>query len=160
MTWNKKILYYSLTLFFLLFLADTIAIAYEVYGCWTSHEGWEEANSNFTTDSESVYFNVAASFYTTFMTNKWFRPDGTKEDDIGTNLLAHPVYEGGIFIGFWTYMVINGKQREPGQWRVEHWVLDTQYKWHLMCTNYFTMEFAEDHVGILPPILQLLLDGE
>jgi hypothetical protein len=157
MAWNKKIFFYSLTSIFLLFPLGTVSMAYEVYGCSTSRGGWEEAIANFSNDSESVYFNVAASFYTTFMTNKWYRPDGTREDDLGTNLLAHPVYEGGIFVGFWTYMIIHGKNREPGQWRVEHWVLDVNYNWHLMCTTYFTIISVEKLPAIIPPAILLLL---
>jgi hypothetical protein len=133
----------------------TTAKAYEVYRCWTSKDGWGESSPAFTTAAERVYFNVAASFYETFITNKWYRPDGTQEDDTGTNLLAHPVYEGGFFVGFWTYMVIRGKNREKGQWRVEHWVLDVNYEWHLMCTTYFMVTSAP-----VVPLSPLLLDGD
>ena len=78
-----------------------------------------------------------------------------EEDDTGTNLLAHPVYDGGLFVGFWTYMVIRGKNREKGQWRVEHWVLDVSYEWHLMCTTYFMITSAP-----VVPLSPLLLDGD
>jgi hypothetical protein len=155
---TKNHLYASVIFFIAIFLIPAFASAYEVFGCWTSHEGWQEPASNFTTEDERVYYNVAASFYETFITNKWYRPDGTRENDPGTNLLAHPVYEKGLFIGFWTYMVINGKDRQPGQWRVEHWVLDISYKWHLMCTSHFTIMPAEDLPGVVPPALLLLLE--
>ena len=158
MLWSKKILFYNVLVFFLVFSAGPTAKAYEVYRCWTSEDGWGESTSNFITNSENVYFNVAASIYETFIISKWYRPDGTREDDIGTNLLAHPVYEGGLFVGFWTFMVINGENREEGQWRVEHWVLDVLQEWHLMCTIHFTITSAPARP--LLPLLPLLLDDD
>jgi hypothetical protein len=138
---QKRVLY-SIVILCFLFGASSMAHAYQVYDCWTSHDGWGESASNFTTNSEAVYLNVRASVYTGFMTNKWYRPDGTRENDIGTNILAHPVYEGGLFVGFWTYMVIKGKDREPGEWHVEHWVQDVNRDWYRMCTAYFTITKA------------------
>ena len=157
MFWNKNISFCCIVLLFFVFFISTGANAYVVYSCWTSQEGWGESASNFTTNSQAVYLNVRASSYTGFMTNKWYRPDGTREYDIGTNILGHPVYEGGLFAGFWTYMVIKGKDREHGQWRVEHWVQDVLRVWHRMCTTYFTIAEAMSNKA-MPFIPLLLLD--
>ena len=56
---------------------------------------------------------------------EWHQSDGEQENDLGTNLVAHSVRSSfGILIGFWAKMVIEGKQRESGQWRVEHFLDD------------------------------------
>ena len=136
---------------FFVYFTNATANAYTVYDCWTSDEGWGESASNFTTNSESVYLNVRASNYYTFITNKWFRPNGTRETDIGTNLLASPVYEGGRFIGFWAYMVVKGKNRESGQWRVEHWAQDVNNDWYRMCAVNFTITEAVANPIFSPP---------
>ncbi len=138
MLWKKSFC----CIIFLFFLTNAAANAYTVYDCWTSKEGWGESTSNFTTNSESVYLNVRISYLYSFITNKWFRPNGTRENDIGTNLLAKPVYEGGRIIGFWAYMVIKGKTRESGQWRVEHWAQDVHNDWYRMCGVNFTITEA------------------
>lgn len=84
---SRKILMHNVVLFSLILSAGTTAKAYEVYSCWTSENGWGETASTFNTNTERVYFNVAASFCYTFITNKWYRPDGTEEDDTGAPLI-------------------------------------------------------------------------
>ena len=154
---TKKSIYYCLVLLFLFFFWSSIADAYKVNSYRTSEEGWGEKTTQFTTNSEAVYINVGTSTdfadEGVFITFKWYRPDGSLEDDIGTNLLAQRVYRSGLLVGFWTYMVIKGKDRELGQWRVEHWargykggVLD----WYLMFTAYFTIAS-----GLEPPAPEL-----
>lgn len=155
MLWSKKILIYNVFVCALILTSGTTVWAYDVYRCWTSEDGWGETTSTFTTNADRVYFNVAASFYYTYITNKWYRPDGTEEDDTGTNLLAHPVYEDGFFVGFWTYMVIKGENREQGQWRVEHWALDVHQGWQPKCATVFTITSAP-----VVPLLPLLLDDD
>lgn len=130
---------FLLALLCLAFGGSSIANAYTVYDCWISQDGWGESATNFTTNSDFVYFNVSCNSYYTFISNKWYRPNGTQENDIGTSILAHPVYDKGLFVGFYAWMVIEGKDREPGEWRVEHWAQDAYSKWHLMCTKYFTI---------------------
>jgi hypothetical protein len=134
----------------LVFGTSPIANAYTVYDCWTSHEGWGESAANFTTNSQVVYFNVSCSSYYTYINNKWYRPNGTEENDIGTNVLAHWVYEGGFCVGFYAWMVIEGKDRESGEWRVEHWAQDVYNEWHLMCTNYITITEAVSNPTFSP----------
>lgn len=144
MHWGKKIWFYGVSLFVFCLSINMDANAYEVYDCWTSAKGWAEPVSEFDTNAAAVYLNVEASIYTGFMMTKWYRPDGTREEDIGTNLSARPIYESGIFVGFYTFMVIDGKEREPGQWRVEFWVQDMQRQWHQMCTCDFTVTYAPE----------------
>jgi len=151
MFWNKIISFCCIALLFFIFFTNATVNAYTVYDCWTSEEGWGDSVSNFTANSEAVYLNVRESFLTGFMTNKWYRPDGTRENDIGTNLLAHPVYRGGLFLGHWAYMVIKGKGREPGQWRVEYWVQDVNRDWYRMCTSYFTITETVANPIFSPP---------
>jgi hypothetical protein len=142
MCYLKKRVFYSIVVLCFLFGASSMANAYKVYDCWTSHDGWGDPDSSFTTNSEAVYFNVRNSSWYSYIRNKWYRPNGTEEKDIGTNILAHWVYEKGLCVGFYTWMVIEGKDREPGEWRVEHWAQDVYDKWYLMCTNYFTITEA------------------
>ena len=62
---------------------------------------------------------------------------------LGTNLIAQHVYSStGLLIGFWAEMAIKGMDREPGQWRVEHYAYGWQggiKDWHKMFTQDFTI---------------------
>ncbi len=144
----KKRLFYGVTLLFILLGWCASAEAYQVNDYWTSAEGWGVKTTNFTTATDSVFINVAASHIPEPITNvwmrmEWYQPDGGQENDLGTNLVAHPVRSSsGLLIGFWAQMVITGKNREPGQWRVEHYAYgwkDGVQDWHKLFTAYFTI---------------------
>lgn len=145
--------FYCITLLFMFLWWCATAEAYKVNNYWTSAEGWGVQTTNFTTNTGSVFINVEASHIPEPITNqwmrmKWYQPDGEQENDLGTNLVAHSVRSSaGLLIGFWAKMVIKGKQREPGQWRVEHyaygWKDDVQ-DWHRLFTAYFTISPAPE----------------
>ena len=133
--------------------SSTLAIAYTVAGYWTSEDGWGESATEFTTSNEAVYINVLTHTdpMGVGLSFRWYKPNGAREYDVGTDLLAHRVYDDeDLLIGFWTYMVIKGMNREPGQWRVEHWAYgrrDGVLDWYLMFTAYLTitLEVAPRH---------------
>jgi hypothetical protein len=100
-----------------------------------------------------VFINVEASHIPEPITNlwmrmEWYQPDGEQENDLGTNLVAHPIRSSsGLLIGFWAKMAIEGMQRELGQWRVEHYVygwIDGVLDWHKLFTAYFTVSSAPE----------------
>jgi hypothetical protein len=152
----KERLLYCFILLFMSLWWGPAAGAYQVNDYWTSAEGWGIRTANFTADTDSVYINVEASHIPEPITNlwmrmKWYRPDGEQENDLGTNLVAQPVSNSsGLLIGFWAQMVIKGKQRQPGQWRVEHYFYgwhDGVLDWHRVFTAYFTISPAPE-----PPV--------
>jgi hypothetical protein len=149
----KKRHFYRVPLLFMFLWWSAAAEAYQVNNYWTSAEGWGAQTTHFTTDTDSVYINVEASLIpepitTIWMRMKWFQPDDEQENDLGTNLVAHPVRSSsGLLIGFWAKMAIEGMQRELGQWQVEHYVygwLDDELDWHRLFTAYFTISSAPE----------------
>lgn len=66
---------------------------------------------------------------------RWYRPDGTRENDVGTNVLAHSVYDSGIFLGFWTYMVIKEKSETllHGVWNTGHMEVKVECRTGIAC---------------------------
>lgn len=144
---------YCFPLLFIFLWWCAVAEAYQVNSYWTSAEGWGVQTTNFTTDTDTVFINVEASHIpepinNQWMRMKWYRPDGVPESDLGTNLVAHAVRSNsGLLIGFWAEMAIKGMQREPGQWRVEHYVYgwkDGVLDWHGLFTAYFTISPAPE----------------
>lgn len=126
---------------------STPVFAYTVTNYWTSKVGWGDQTTNFTTNVDTVFINVKGSHIPEPITNlwmrmEWYKPNGEREYDLGTNLVAHPVYSSGLLIGFWAEMIIKGMDRESGQWRVEHYAygwMDGVQDWHKMFTQYFTI---------------------
>ena len=145
---SRKTFYLFLAALSIFLCRVNLADAYQVTNYWTSAEGWGQETMNFTSNSDSVYINVDANHIPEpisglWMRMQWYKPNGEREYDLGTNLVAHPVYTGsGLLTGFWAEMVIKGMSREPGLWRVEHYAygyLDDVLDWHRLFTAYFTI---------------------
>jgi len=165
---SRKTFYLLLAVLSIFLCRVNLADAYQVTNYWTSAEGWEEETTNFTSNSDSVYINVGThtdfADEGVFIKWKWYRPDDTLEDDVGTNILAHREYNNaGAFQGFWTEMVIKGMNREPGLWRVEHWAKgykDGVLGWYHMATAYFTIYTTSDTTVTGTLTLPAAADGE
>ena len=145
---SKKTFSFLAVILFFFFCGSPLVGAYTVTNYWTSKEGWGEPTTNFTTNTDTVYINVEGSHIpspitSSWMSMRWYKPDGEREYDLGTNLISEHVYSNaGLLIGFWAEMVIKGMNREPGQWMVKHYVYgwqDDVLDWHNLFTQSFTI---------------------
>ena len=154
---SKKSIPLFIAVLLIFYCQCTPVDAYSVWSCNTSEEGWGEPTTKFTTSSKAVYINIVTpsdpSDEGIPIKLDWYRPDGTRED-IDRNIFT-PVYRSGIYVGFYGYMAIKGKDRQLGKWRVEHWargysggVLD----WYLMCATSFNItDKVADPIFSPPP---------
>jgi len=125
------------------------ASTYDVAQRWFSDTFWGDPITEFSTDSEAVYFNfmIKTDGNTPPLDLKWFDPDGIEEADLGTDTAIVFKYSQGILIGIWGKMLINGMDRKQGMWRVEHYAygnLDGITDWHLMLVEYFQIGNIDD----------------
>ena len=142
------------------FLCNSTVVEADVYTVgtpWNSEQEWGPQATTFTTKSENVYINwrIAYGIVPSGKRLRWYRPDGTFEDDVtGTGYIYfNYVYEHGLLAGFSSYMVIKGKNREPGLWRVDHLAygsMDGVSDWYLMFSQYFTITQAVDNPTFTP----------
>ena len=154
---NKKTFFLLIAISLFCLSRNAPAYAYTVTNSWTSKVGWGVQTTNFTTNTDFVYINVEASHIPEpisglWMRMQWYKPNGEREYDLGTNIIAHPVYSSsGLLIGFWAEMAIKGMDREPGVWLVEHYAygyIDDVLDWHKLFTLYFTISADTSSVSL------------
>ena len=109
---------------------------------WLSEEPWGDSVTNFPVDTDAVYCNAYIFFdvgYEPWVLDlRWFDPNGEQEYD-GISMTYN--YSGGILVGFLGKMDIAGMDREPGQWRVEHYIYGLPHypDWPHIFTEDFTI---------------------
>ena len=95
------------------------ADCYYYYSHWLSDKAWGDEVSDFS-NAEKVYCNVNAredGYNPPTYDLRWFKPNG----DLVTPTTLVYKYSGGVMVGIYGWLAIEGVYREPGEWRVEHW---------------------------------------
>jgi DNA-binding beta-propeller fold protein YncE len=84
---------------------------------WTSDTPWAIAESQFTTETDAVVFNVHSA-ETPVSPPQWVDPDGNEVDDAGTGHVWINHYENGFKVGHFCSMQIKDWNRAAGDWLV------------------------------------------
>ena len=137
---KKSALILFTTISFLLISVNAFAVVkvcngadcYYYYSHWLSDTAWGDEVSDFS-KAEKVYCNVSArevGYNPPAYDLRWFKPNG----DLVTPTTLVYKYSGGIMVGIYGWLAMEGVYREPGEWRVEHWAGGS-----LLFTAYFTI---------------------
>ena len=91
---------------------------------WFSDSEWGEPQTAFSGEMPEVWVQlepVSPSFFSENVQYdfRWIRPDGAREQDLGTDIAFKRRREGGLITGLSAKMAIDGLDRAPGLWTVE-----------------------------------------
>ena len=111
---SKKIFICLLVLSIVLMAICTDTLAFDQ---WPSADPWGIAESQFTTETDTVVFNVRSGDDPT-SPPRWYDPDGNEVDDAGTGHIWVNHYENVFKAGHFGSMQVKGWNRAEGQWQV------------------------------------------
>ena len=93
---------------------DTLA-----FDQWASADPWGIADSGFTTETDTVVFNVHSGVDPNpAFPLRWYDPDGNEVDDAGTGHIWVNHFEDGFKVGHFGSMQVKGWNRAEGLWSV------------------------------------------